>query len=153
MREGREGGEELAYAAAAGAPYVMASSSRSCKNESERAFFTRRGTQASVSTRFWGGEQGIAGRLVPMRDRSARNFASFPRYNSKRIQTAEFEPQIPDSVIPSLNSYIQTQPNKIWYIHREIKKTNPTWTLSQKDKSTNDTIHISICPFCFSLCI
>jgi hypothetical protein len=42
--------------------------------------------------------------------------------------------------------------NKIWHIHREIKKTNLTWILSQKDKSTNETIHMSICLF-FSMYI
>jgi hypothetical protein len=43
-------------------------------------------------------------------ERAARNFHSFPGQNSRSIQTTEFEPQIPNSVIPSLNSYIQTQP-------------------------------------------
>jgi hypothetical protein len=33
------------------------------------------------------------------------------------------------------------------------KKRNLARIVSQKDKSTNSTIHISICLFCFSMCI
>jgi hypothetical protein len=43
--------------------------------------------------------------------------------------------------------------NQIQNSHRETKKRNLTRIVSQKDKSSNGTIHISICLFCFSMCI
>jgi hypothetical protein len=43
--------------------------------------------------------------------------------------------------------------NQIQNSHRETKKRNLTRIVSQKDKSINGTIHISICLFCFSMCI
>jgi hypothetical protein len=38
-------------------------------------------------------------------------------------------------------------------IEIEKQKKNLTRIVSQKDKSTNDTIHVSVCLFCSSLCI
>jgi hypothetical protein len=43
--------------------------------------------------------------------------------------------------------------NQIQNIHRETKKRNLTRIVSQKDKSTNDTIHVSTCLFYFSMFI
>jgi hypothetical protein len=43
--------------------------------------------------------------------------------------------------------------NQIQNRNREIKKRNLTRIVSQKDKSTYDTIHVSICFFYFSMCI
>jgi hypothetical protein len=97
---------------------------RSCKNKSEWAFFYAKGYVGFSFHQIARGEQGIIGRLVPTRKRSTRNFASFPGHNSERIQTAEFEPQIPDSVIPSLNSYIQTHPK--WF------SACPSWRAKHK---------------------
>jgi hypothetical protein len=43
--------------------------------------------------------------------------------------------------------------NQIQNRHRETKKRNLTRIVSQKDKSTNDTIYVSICLFYFSMFI
>jgi hypothetical protein len=43
--------------------------------------------------------------------------------------------------------------NQIQNRHRETKKRNLARIVSQKDKSTNGTIHVSICLFYFSMCI
>jgi hypothetical protein len=43
--------------------------------------------------------------------------------------------------------------NQIQNRHRETKKEKLVRIVSQKDKSTNSTIHVSICLFCFSICI
>jgi hypothetical protein len=43
--------------------------------------------------------------------------------------------------------------NHIQNRHRETKKRNLARIVSQKNKSTNGTIHVSIYLFCFFMCI